>query len=92
MMELHRRIRDAVFSGEIYPVGEEPSGKSISGLVSTSGYAIFYREIGAKKQTASFPELKNEQWKLISGNGTLSAGKMTMKDKASFAVFERISR
>ena len=91
MMELHRRIRDAVFAGEIHPVGEEPSGKSISGLISTSGHAVFFREIGAKKQTAFFPDLKMEHWKLIAGNGTLSAGKLTMKEKASFAVFERIS-
>ena len=92
MMELHRRIRDAVFAGEIYPIGEEPSGKSISGLISTSGYVVFYREIGAEKQIASFPDLKNGHWKLIAGNGTLSKGKLTMKDKASFAVFERISK
>ena len=91
MMELHRRIRDGVFAGEIHPVGEEPSGKSISGLVSTSGFAVFYREIGAKKQTAAFPELKKGHWQLIAGNGTLSEGKLTMKNQASFAVFERVS-
>ena len=91
MMELHRRIRDAVFAGEIYPVGEEPSGKSISGLISTSGFAIFFREINAKKQTASFPDLKKGRWQLIAGNGSLSDGKLTMKNKASFALFKLIS-
>ena len=91
MMELHSRIRDAVFAGEIYPVGEEPSGKSISGLISTSGFAIFFREINAKKQTASFPDLKKGRWQLIAGNGSLSDGKLTMKNKASFALFKLIS-
>ena len=92
MMNLHRKIRDSVFAGEIYPVGEEPSGKSISGLVSTSGLAIFFREINAKRETSYFTELKKGQWKLIAGNGTLLGGKLTMKNKASFAVFERISK
>ena len=92
MMELHLCIRDRVFSGEIYPVGEEPSGKSICGLVSTSGIAVFFREIGSEHQTADFPDLKNGQWNLIAGNGTLLDGKLTMTTKASFAVFERISK
>ncbi len=90
MMELHRSIRDRVFAGEIYPVGEEPSGRSISGLVSTSGFAIFFREIDSEHGTADFPGLKNGQWKLIAGNGTLQEGKLTMTSKASFAVFEQI--
>jgi len=92
MMELHRRIRDRVFAGEIYPVGEEPSGRSISGLVSTSGFAVFFREIGSKHRSANFPGLKNGQWKLIAGNGILLNGKLTMENKASFAVFERVSK
>ena len=88
MMELHLRIRDRLFAGEIYPIGEKPSGKSISGLISTSGFAIFFREMNARHETARFPELKKGQWKLIAGSGCLSNGKLTMTDKASFALFE----
>lgn len=88
MMELHRRIRDRLFAGEIYPVGEEPSGKSVSGFVSTSGFAIFFRAINAKRETARFTELKNTKWKQIAGNGSLVNGKLTMPNKASFALFE----
>ena len=91
MMELHRRIRERVFSGEIYPAGDEPSGKSISGLISSSGVSIFFREMKAGHETAYFPELKTEEWKLIAGNGRLAKGKLTMPEKASFALFERIS-
>ena len=89
MMELHLRIRDRVFAGEIYPVGELPSCRSISGLVSTSGYAIFFRAIEAKRQTARFPEQEKGQWNLIAGEGSLADGKLTMPNKASFALFER---
>ena len=87
-MELHLRIRDRVFAGEIYPVGEEPSGQSISGLISTSGFAIFFRAINAKCKTAHFDELKKGQWKLLAGDGSLLDGKLTMPHKASFALFE----
>ena len=92
MMELHLNIRDRVFAGEIYPVGDEPSGKSISGFVSTSGVAIFFREIGSEHETAYLPGMENGQWNLIAGNGTLLNGKLTMKSTASFAVFECISK
>ena len=89
MMELHLRIRDRVFAGEIYPVGELPSSRSISGLISTSGYAIFFRAIEAKRQTARIAELGKGQWKLIAGEGSLQNGKLTMPNPASFALFER---
>ena len=92
MMELHLRIRERVFSGEIYPVGEEPSGKSIAGLISDSGVAVFFREMKAEHESAHFPGLKAEDWKLIAGKGCLSKGKLTMPEKASFALFERISK
>ncbi len=88
-MEPHRRIRDRVFSGEIYPFGEEPSGRSISGLVSTSGFAVFFREMNAENETARFAELKKDRWKLIAGNGSLANGELTMAHRASFALFER---
>ena len=90
MMELHLKIRDRVFAGEIYPIGEEPSGKSISGLISTSGFAIFFRAINAERKNACFEELEKGQWKLIAGDGSLSGGELTMTRKASFALFERI--
>ena len=90
-MELHLKIRDRVFAGEIYPIGEEPSGKSISGLISTSGFAIFFRAINAERKNARFEELEKGQWKLIAGDGSLSGGELTMTHKASFALFERIS-
>lgn len=35
---------------------------------------------------------KKDQWKLIAGTGSLLNGKSTMKDKASFALFERIPK
>ena len=88
MMELHRRIRDRVFAGEIYPVGEEPSDRSISGFFSTSGFAIFFRALNAKRATVQFAEWKNAKWKRIAGTGSLVNGKLTMPDKASFVLFE----
>jgi len=91
MMELHRRIRDRVFAGEIYPVGEEPCGRRISGLISTSGFAVFFREMDAENETAQFAELAKDHWKLIAGDGSLADGELSMAHRASFALFERIS-
>ena len=49
MIKLHLKYRHEIFSGEIFPIGDEPSGRSISGLQSHreedgGGMFIFYCE------------------------------------------------
>ena len=50
MMEFHRRHRAAIFSGVISPVGSEPDGASLSGLISAGGsdgvWLLLLREHG----------------------------------------------
>lgn len=52
LLRLHRRHREAMFAGEIYPVGDEPNGAAVTGFQShcadtDSGYLAIFREHGA---------------------------------------------
>lgn len=92
MMGLHRKIQDRLFAGEIYPAGEEPSGKSITGFFATAGFALFFRELRAPHDTAFLPEGGSARWKLLAGNGTWDEGVLKMPTQASFALFEKVSQ
>ena len=55
VMRLHRRYAHEIFAGEIYPVGEEPSGRALTGMQShdrATGFGMFivYREKGASAE------------------------------------------
>ncbi|MDZ4199364.1 MAG: hypothetical protein U1E27_08770, partial [Kiritimatiellia bacterium] len=52
VMNLHRRFHREIFSGEIYPIGPCPDGRSITGFLSHdekrgSGFVLLFRENGA---------------------------------------------
>ena len=89
IMELHLAIRERLFSGEIFPLGDEPDGKHISGFYSTSGFAVFYRGLHAVKSRKIFPELKDWDCETLDGNGTLTRGKLEMPEKASFVLLHK---
>ena len=101
VMEIHKKYRDGIFAGEIYPVGEEPSGKAFTGLLSRNdetgkAYLILYREAGAVEENAeiALPGTRTEQWNLITGNGNIvrsSAGKITVAmPRASYLMLESV--
>lgn len=76
VMEIHKKYRDTVFAGEILPVGEEPSGKAYTGLLSrndATGKAclILYREAKAPEENAeiALPGVRAERWSVVSGSG-----------------------
>jgi len=80
IMELHRKIRDDVFSGEIFPIGAEPDGKAFTGLHSRNeetnkDFAILYREAGAENDSAviELPMTRNTDWKILAGKGSIKA-------------------
>ena len=75
VMEIHKTHRDAIFAGEIHPVGQEPDGKAFTGLLSHNAetgkaYLILYREAGAEAEKAELllPQTRASQWKRIAGS------------------------
>ena len=89
IMELHRSIREPLFAGEIFPLGDEPDGKHISGFYSTSGFAVFYRGLKAVKTKKTFPQLKDWECEKLGGSGSLIRGELVMPEKASFVLFRK---
>lgn len=50
LLAVYRQVRDAIFAGDIYPIGEKPSGRSITGFQSHqpsdgTGFVCVYREM-----------------------------------------------
>ena len=91
MMELHREVRKKLFAGDIYPIGEEPSGKALTGFYSTSGFLIVYREKDSTCRSMEV-EIPSGDWKLIAGEGRCAElGKDKMEvivpQQAGFAMF-----
>ena len=74
LLELWRRHRDTILGGEIYPVGAAPDGKALTGLVSTGGWLIAFRELGAPEAgefaLTHFPEAEGRHWRLAAGEGS----------------------
>ncbi len=61
LLTAYQRVRDAIFAGDIYPIGEKPSGRSITGFQSHnpstgSGVVCVYRE--ATERTESVLALR----------------------------------
>ncbi len=80
VMELHRKIRDDVFAGDIFPVGAEPDGKAYTGLHSRNeetnkDFVILYREAGAENDSGviELPMTRNADWKILAGKGDVKA-------------------
>ena len=99
VMDLHRLHRDRIFSGEIFPVGSCPDGRSITGLQShdfdnDSGYLIFYREFASETPKAKITVNYipgNIAFKRIAGDATLTRqGKfleVEISEAPGFAMF-----
>ena len=73
LLELWRRNCDTILGGEIYPVGKAPDGKALTGLVSSGGWLIAFRELGAPEagefRLSHFPEAEGRRWRLVAGQG-----------------------
>ena len=96
LLELWRRNRDTILGGEIYPVGAAPDGKALTGLVSTGGWLIAFRELGAPEagefRLSHFPEAEGRRWRLVAGQGRAEPvpGGVTLllPDHPRFALFQ----
>lgn len=96
-----KRTADAIFAGEIHPVGQEPDGKAFTGLLSHNAetgkaYLILYREAGAEAEKAELllPQTRASQWKRIAGSGSVATGEtgkigVTMP-RASYLMLESV--
>lgn len=87
MMDLHRRYRGEIFSGDIAPVGSVPDGAAVTGFHSTSGFLILYRERRAPESAEL--HLPESGWKLIAGEGSFDGAKAVLPSPGSFALFRR---
>jgi len=95
-MELHRSIRDRLFVGNIYPVGMEPSGKSLCGFYADSGYLLVFRELGCRDDSALltgvFPPCGYTDAVLMDGNGKVEIMQesflVRLPDTPSYALFK----
>jgi hypothetical protein len=94
----YKEHRDSIVKGDVYPIGQEPDGKSITGFASIldrHGYAVIYREAG-KISSARIPlpfsgSAKPET--ILSDTRTetkISGGKLeiSLKDSRSFALLK----
>jgi hypothetical protein len=95
MMSLHRSIRDGVFGGHVFPVGEEPDGGAITGFYADRGWLLAFREAGCGRDTiqlelpASIPRIHPE---LLSGTGSLEQNSdgisLTLPERCACALFK----
>lgn len=103
MIKLCRPIRKEIAQSNVYPIGEEPDGFSISGFISLyvkgNGYAIVFRGAGNNDSIDVQVPLSDGQYKfeLLAGKGNVSEkvndGKITFsipyKYKFSLYKFEK---
>lgn len=96
----YREIQEELFSGDIYPIGEKPSGRSITGFQSynpdtSGGFICAYREVtprdSAVMQLARITGDKALHFELIYGNGSVTREgegyRFTLPDERSYALF-----
>ena len=102
IMDIHLTHKAEFMIGEIYPVGEEPSGCSICGFQSHnektgSGFLIYFREADCRdyRKTLKINFLPEAvEWDLIINNtesyikqDLRNAVEVKLKDKSSFALY-----
>lgn len=76
----YKEIRSELYAGDIYPIGEKPSGRSITGFQSynpdtSSGFVCVYREVtprdSAVMQLARVASKVDLHFELIMGEGSV---------------------
>jgi alpha-galactosidase len=101
VIKKYNEIRDELFSGDIYPIGEKPSGRSITGFQSHNektgtGFVCAYREVtprpGAVMQLRRIPASKKMVFNLLLGKGTVSGEnggyRFALPESRSFALWK----
>ncbi len=100
VIELHKKLRERIWAGEIYPVGSEPDGRSITGFLSHEhrsgkGMLILYREVESEtpEEIVFLPFVKpSSSFRCLYSSATISpvgdGFLVGMPGKGSFVIFE----
>lgn len=95
IIALYRAHRDALASGDVSPIGEEPDGMSLTGFkvdCGQEGYLLLFRE-STRRDTFTLPEtLKGAQLELLSANAEIACSRdaVTFGKKRAYAFFKWI--
>jgi len=91
MIELHRKYRTRIFDGEIYPLGDEPTGGAMSGFISTNaagtkGFVLIFREYaGPESAFWDIPFIKKGPLKTTEVASS-AGGSLTVLESGKFHV------
>jgi alpha-galactosidase len=80
LVRIWKAHREDLFSGTMFPIGQEPDGYSYTGFMSLSpsgdhGYVVLFRELHGESSAAiPIPSIGPEApaWELLSGEGTIA--------------------
>ena len=90
MMELHKQYRDQLFACEIFPVGDMPTGSSLTGFTAkkddgTAEFLVLFRE----KDAVCDRFETDGDWTLIAGNAEFSCGTIILPTVPGYAILKR---
>ena len=90
MMELHKQYRDPLFACEIFPVGDMPTGSSLTGFTAkkddgTAEFLVLFRE----KDAVCDRFETDGDWTLIAGNAEFSCGTIILPTVPGYAILKR---
>ena len=93
LLELHKQYRDQIFSCEIFPVGEVPTGHSVTGFSAqdengTTQFLVLYRE----KDSACGKFMAEGCWDLIAGEAEIRSGTIHISTQPGYAILKRKTR
>jgi len=91
-IDWHKSKKEQLKNNRIDRFGNEPDGKSLSGLYTVSGrrLVLALREKECADESVTVPALADGKWQTVLGDGRIENGEVTVNKAAWFAVFEEI--
>ena len=90
MMELHKQYRDQIFACEIFPLGDAPTGSSLTALAAKDESGITQFLALYREKDASYGSFKTDGvWTLIAGDAQLADGEITLTAAPGYAILKR---
>ncbi len=95
MMALHKKIRQEIFAGHVFPVGKRPGEGGLTGFLADAGYLLVFRQRGVAETAWLLDEpCMTGAWasaELLSGKGAAQkengAWQVKMPEQGSYALF-----
>ncbi|MBQ4106705.1 MAG: alpha-galactosidase [Lentisphaeria bacterium] len=91
IMAIHRQYREAIFAGDVHPIGTMPGQGGLSGFAADSGFVIVYRTLDDAPTARLAPP--HRQSTLIYASGPaemLPDGTVTLENPGTFALWQTI--